>query len=86
MRSTCIINHTHNKLCAYVQTYIYVQVSQDSSIKKDVIHMPQALKQTHILFLMIFTVFMSSLDFWSAVDKDKAPDSSNDTIRIQLEH
>ena len=35
---------------------------------------------------MIFTVFMPSLDFWSTVDKDKAPDSSNDTIHIQPEH
>ena len=29
---------------------------------------------------------MSYLDFWSAADKDKAPDSSNDTIHIQPEH
>ena len=32
----------------------------------------------------MFTVIMSSLDFWSTADKDKGPDSSNDTIHGTL--
>ena len=79
MRSTYIINHTHNKLCAYVQMYIYVQVSLGiAQLKKDAIHIHATSTKidthTHTLFyikLMIFTVVMSSLDFWSAADKDR---------------
>ena len=64
--------------------YIYMQVSLGIAQlnKMRYTYMPQALKQTHTLFykeLMIFSMVMPSLDFWSAVDKDKAPDSSNDT-------
>ena len=77
-------------MCIRANVHIHASVSRDSSIKKmQYTYMPQALKQTHTLFykeLMIFTVVMPSLDFWSTVDKDKAPDSSNDTIHIQPEH
>ena len=46
MRSTYIINYTHNKLCAYVQMYIYVEVSlRIAQLKKmRYTYMPQALK------------------------------------------
>ena len=61
MRSTYIINHTHNKLCAYVQMYIYVQVSLGIAQSKKMLYtyMPQALKyvDTHLILHKINDIY-----------------------------
>ena len=62
-------------VCIHTNEHMRTSVSRDSSIKEDVIYVPTSMKidtHTHTLFYvksMIFTVFMSSLDFWSTVDE-----------------
>ena len=67
-------------MCIHANVHIHASVSQDSSIKKMVIHIRATSTKidTHLILQRI-NVVMSSLDLWSAVDKDKAPDSSSDT-------
>ena len=77
-------------MCIRANVHIRASVSRDSSIKKDAIHIHATSTKIDTRFILhkINNVYRDyvSLDFWSAADKDKAPDSSNDTIHTQLAH
>ena len=60
MRSTCIINHTHNKIvCMRANVHIHASVSRDSSIKKDAIHIhaTSTITDTHLILQRINDIY-----------------------------